>query len=102
MNECAHTNLRWNWFDFSVEFFFNFVEIEAVVISDKVDCESQMTESSRPSDSMKIRLTVFGEVEVDDNVDCFDIDTASEEVSAHKITTCSISEVMKDSIAMFL
>ena len=62
-------DLRRDGFDFGAEFVFDAVEVEAVLEGDEVDSEAEMAEATRAADAMEICLRVFGEVEVDDNVD---------------------------------
>ena len=49
-----------------------------IIPSDKIDGNTQMTKSAGSTDTMKVRLSVLGKVKIDDNVDCLNIDTASE------------------------
>ena len=75
-----------NWFDFSAEFGFNFVQGESVIVGDEVDSYSEMAEPSRPTDSVQVGFCHLREVEVDDNVDSLDIDTASQQVGADQVS----------------
>jgi hypothetical protein len=54
------------------------------------------------TDSMKVRLQIFGKVKVDDGIDSLDIDTTSEGVGADGVVTDSIAEVAEDTITMGL
>ena len=69
-----------NGFDFGAEFGFDFVQGESVVVGDQVDCHTEMAEPSGPTDSVQVGLRHLGEVEVDDDIDCLDVDTTGEEV----------------------
>jgi hypothetical protein len=61
-----------------------------------------MSESSTSSDTVEIGFSVFGKVEIDDDVDCLDVDSAGEEIGANKISTNTGAEIVKDSVAMGL
>ena len=74
-----------NGFDFGAEFGFNFVQGESVVVGDEVDCYTEMAEPSGPTDSVQVGLRHLGEVEVDDNVDSLNVDTAGQQVGAHQV-----------------
>ena len=39
-----------------------------------------MAEAAGPTDAVEVGLRHLGEVEVDDDVDCLDVDTSGEEV----------------------
>ena len=45
---------------------------------DEVDCQAEVTKATRSAYSVKVRLGGFGEVEVDDYIDCLDIDTSGQ------------------------
>ena len=74
-----------NGFDFGAEFGFDFVQGESVVVGDEVDCYTEMAEPSGPTDSVQVGLRHLGEVEVDDNVDSLNVDTAGQQVGAHQV-----------------
>jgi len=78
------------------------VKIKAVIISYKVDGKTQVTESSRSANPVKIGLTVLGEVEVDDDVYGLNVDTSGEEVGAHQIPACTVTEIVEHSVTMGL
>ena len=51
---------------------------------------------------MEISLRHLGEVEVDDDVDCLDVDAAGEEVAADQVPAQPGAEVVEHSVAMSL
>ena len=59
------------------------VEVEAVIECDQIDGQAKMSESPRPADSVQVRLSGLGEVEVDDDIHALYVDTSGEEVGAH-------------------
>lgn len=81
-----------------------------------------MTVSSGTTDPVEVRLGVLGEVEIDDDVDCLDIDTSSEEIwmvqfssagwqrttmkggrtGTDEVTAQSTAEVVEDSVTVVL
>ena len=58
---------------------------ESVVVGDQVDRHTEMAEPSGPTDSVQVGLRHLGEVEVDDNVDSLNVDTAGQQVGAHQV-----------------
>ena len=61
-----------------------------------------MSETATSTNSMEISFCVFREIEIDDNVDCLDVDTASEEIRAYKIAAFPVAEIVENSIARLL
>ena len=51
---------------------------------------------------MQVCLGHLGEVEVDDDVDCLDVDTAGEEVTAHEVAAQAGAEVVEHSVTVSL
>jgi hypothetical protein len=58
----------------------NTVQIKAILVSDEVDGESEVTVTTGSTDSMQVRLGVLGEIKVDNDVDRLDVDSAREEI----------------------
>ena len=87
-----------NGFDFGAEFGFNFVQGESVVVGDQVDCHTEMAEPSGPTDSVQVGLRHLGEVEVDDNIDSLDVNTAGQQVGTHQVPAKTGSEVVEDAV----
>ena len=51
---------------------------------------------------MQVCLSHLGEVKVDDDVDCLDVDTAGEEVTAHEVAAQAGAEVVEHSVTVSL
>jgi hypothetical protein len=81
---------------------FNFIKIEAIIPVDKVDCEAQVSKSTRTADTVKVSFGVLGEIKVYDHVDCLDIDTSSQQIRAYEVAANAVSEIMENAIAMLL
>jgi len=67
-----------DWLDLSSQLLFNPVEIETVLVGDKVNGETQMPKASGSTNSVKIGLRVLGEIKVDDDIDSLNVDTTGE------------------------
>lgn len=68
--------------DFSAELLLDAVQIEAVLVRDEVDGDTEMAEPARAADTVQVCLGHFRKVKVDHDVDGLDVDTAREEVAA--------------------
>jgi hypothetical protein len=69
-----------NGLNLGAQLLLNLVQIETIIPVDQVDGQTQVTETSRTTDTVKISLGILGEVEVDDDVDRLDIDTTGQQV----------------------
>lgn len=84
------------------KFLFDLVKIEAIIVGDEIDGETEMAKTTRATDTMEIGLRVFGKVKVDDDVDGLNVDTTSKEIGRNEITTGAVSKVMENAVAVFL
>jgi len=66
--------------DFRTQLLLDAVKIEAVLIRDEIDGNTEMTKSTATANSVEVGLGVLGEIEVDDDIDSLDIDTTRQEV----------------------
>ena len=73
-----------------------------VLLGDEVDGEAKVAKTTRTTDSVQIGLWVLGEVEVDYDIHRLDVNTTSEEISAHEAASLSILEIMIDTVAVTL
>lgn len=74
----------------------------AIIIGDQIHSQSQVTESSRPSNTVKVRLGILGEIKVDDDVHTLNINTTCEEIGCHKVACSPIAEFVEDSVTVGL
>ena len=58
--------------------------------------KTKMSKTTGSTNTMEISFGVLGEVKVDDNIDCLNINTTSEEIRAHQIAANTSSEVVED------
>ena len=80
----------------------NPVQVKPVLVCDKVDSKTKVSETPATADAVKVRLRILGEVEVDDDVDGLDIDTTGKKVGTDKIPAHAIAEVMENAVTMAL
>ena len=78
------------------------VEVEAIFVRHQVYGETQVSEPTGATNTVEVRFRVLGEIKVDDDVDGLDIDTTSEEVRAHEVSTHAVAEVMEDAVTVRL
>lgn len=88
--------------DLGAEFLLDPVEVVPVVGRDQVDRETEVTVTARTTDPVQVRLGRFREVEVDDDVDGLDVDTAGEQVGADEVAADAVAEVVEDAVAVRL
>ena len=84
-------------FDLRAELILNLEQILLVIFGDKIDGETKVTESTGPTNSMQICLSIPGEIEVDNHIHGQDINTSGENICAHQTTGFTIFEIMIDS-----
>ena len=78
------------------------VEVKPILIRHQVDGKTQMSEPTGTTDTVKIRFRVLGEIKVDDDVHGLNINTTSEEVGAHEVSTHAVAEVVEDAVTVRL
>lgn len=91
-----------DWLDLSAQLLLDLVQGISVVISDEIDSNTQMTESTRSANTVQVGLGHFGEIEVDDHVDGLDINTASKQVRADQVTASTVAEIVEDTVSVLL
>ncbi len=81
--------------DLSMELCFYFEEGLFISFCNEVDSESKMSEAACAADAMQVGIGFIRHVEIDDDVDCVNIDATGEEIRAHETALLSIAEVME-------
>ena len=84
------------------ELLFDTVEVKPVFVCHQVNGKTQMSKPTGTTDTVKICFRVLGKVEVDDDVDGLDIDSASEEVRTDEVPTHPVAEVVEDTVTVRL
>ena len=92
----------WNGSNLGTELLLDFVKVEAVIPVDQVDRNSQMSETSRSTNTMEVGLRILREIEIDDYVDSLDVDATGKKIRANKIAANTIPEVMKHTVTVML
>lgn len=95
-------NLGRDWTDLRSQILLHHPQGVTIIVGDQVHRQSQVTETSRPADAVKVRLGVLGEVKVDDDVHALDINAACEEVGRHKVAGAPVTELVEDAVAACL
>jgi hypothetical protein len=88
--------------DLRSKLLFNLIQIETILIGNKIDSQTQMPKSARTTNTMKVSFAVLGEIKVDDNVYCLNIDTTCKEVGADEVTAHAVTEVVENAITVRL
>jgi hypothetical protein len=74
----------------------------AIVVCDQVHGETQVTETSRTTDSVKVRFTILGEIKVDDDIHRLNIDTSGEEIRRYQVPCSFIAELVENPVSVRL
>lgn len=98
----ALVNVSWDGLNLGSQFLFNSVKSKPVIIGDQVDRDSKVAESSTTTNPMKVSLCHFREVKINDNIDCLNVDTTGEEITANEVPAESGAEIMEDSVSVSL
>ena len=95
-------NGRRDGLDFRAQFLLDTVQVEAVLVSHKIDAQAKVPETARAANAVEVGLGIFGEVEIDHNVHGLDVDATREEVRRNQTPASSVAEVMEDSVPVGL
>src|SRR4051794_83584 len=61
-----------------------------------------MTKPTAAANAVQVRLGVFWKIEVNDDVDSRNVNTAREEIGRDKVAARAVAKVVKDAVAMGL
>ena len=95
-------NRLWNGCNLGTELLLDSVEVEAIIPIDQIDRHSQMSETSRSTDAMKVSLRILREIEIDDHIHSLNVDTTGKKIRADKVAAYTIPEIMKDTVTIVL
>ena len=88
--------------DLRAQLLLNAVEVEAVLVSHKIDAQAKVTETARAANAVKVGLGVLGEIKVDHDVHRLDVNATREEVGRNQAAASSVAEVMEHSVPVGL
>lgn len=61
-----------------------------------------MSETSRSTNTMEVRLRILRKIEIDDYVDSLNVDTTGKKIRANEIAAYTVPEVMEHAVAIVL
>ena len=79
----ATVNLRWDGANFRPQILLHPSQVVAIIVSDQVNCQTEVAEPSRSTNTVKVGLGILGEIEVDNNVHALNINTTGEEIRSN-------------------
>ena len=85
-----------------VQLLLDLKEVEAIRVSNKVNSETEVTETTRSTNTMEVGLRVLGEIEVHNDINSGDINTTSKEIGGNKVTAGAVAEVMENTVSVVL
>lgn len=101
-NVQSFINLLWNGLNLRPQFLFNLVQIEPIVPIDQIDGKSQVSEPATSTDTMEIGFGVLWKIEINDDVDGLNVDSAGEQVCADEVSTDALTKIVEYAIAVGL
>ena len=69
-----------NRFDFGLQFLLDSVQRITILVRDQIDGDTQMTESTRSTDSVQISFGISWKIEIDHHIHRLDVDTSSQQI----------------------
>ena len=91
-------NVLWDRLDCGIQIVFNIEHVILIFLTNEVECETKMAESTGTTNPMKIGIGLSWEIKVDNNVHGDDIDTSSEHIGGYETASFASLEVMEDAI----
>ena len=95
-------NRLWNSCNFGTELLLDPVEVEAIIPIDQVDRHTQVSKTSRSTNTMKVSLRILWKIEVDDYVDGLNVNTTSKKIRANEIAAYTVPKVMEYAVTVLL
>ena len=92
-------NVLRNRLDLGVQVVLNIEHVALVVLRDEIDRQTKVTEAARTTNPVQIGVRLAWEVEVDNDVDGDDVDTASEHIRRHQAACLATLKVMENAKA---
>lgn len=88
--------------DFRVQLGFDVLQRKSIVVRDEVDRNAQMSIATGSADSVEICLGVFREIEIDDDIDRWNVDTAREQIGADEVSAVAVAELVEHAVPVDL
>lgn len=85
-----------HWVNLCIKFLFNLYYIFLISFSNQIDSETNLTVTTTTANSVKISTTLSWEIKVNDNINCWYIDTSCNQVWTDKSFELSFSETFKN------
>lgn len=85
-----------HWVNLCIKFLFNLYYIFLISFSNQIDSETNLTVTTTTANSVKISTTLSWEIKVNDNINCWYIDTSCNQVRTDKSFELSFSETFKN------
>lgn len=85
-----------HWVNLCIKFLFNLYYIFLISLSNQIDSETNLTVTTTTANSVKISTSLSWEIKVNDNINCWYIDTSCNQVWTDKSFELSFSETFKN------
>ena len=95
-------NLGRDGTDFRSQILLDHPQRMTVIVRDQIHGQSQVTETSRSADTVKVRLGILREIKVDNNIDTLNINTTREEIGRYEMTRPPVTELVEHPVTVCL
>lgn len=95
-------NVPRNRANFSSKLLLNPVKSKSIIISDKVDGNTEVSKPSTSANPVEIGLCHLWKIKVDDHIHSLDVYTTSEQIAADQVSTESSPEIMEHPVPVSL
>ena len=85
-----------HWVNLCIKFLFNLYYIFLISLSNQIDSETNLTVTTTTANSVKISTSLSWEIKVNDNINCWYIDTSCNQVWTDKSFELPFSETFKN------
>ena len=90
-------NVLGDGLDLRAQVVFDIEHVILVILRNEVDGKTEVTETSRTTNSVQVGVRLAGEVKVNDHVNRDDVDTTGKDIGTDETTSFATLEVMEDS-----
>jgi hypothetical protein len=78
------------------------LQIETILISDQVHCQTKVSVSTRTTNPVQVCLGGLGEVKINDHINSLDVNSSGKQICTHKVSASTIAKIMKHSVSVVL
>ena len=96
------SNGRLDRLELCAQLFLDAVQVEAVIVCDKIDAQARVTKAATAANAVQVGLGVLGEIEIDHHVHTLNVNASGKKVRRDQTSASSVPEVMENTIPVRL